>query len=129
MMNDTLRLALWALLFGAVVFAGYRLGVSGCEADKLESTRRAIEQANEQAAQDAELNTQASAKAAALEQKTRIVIKESVRYVASKPSPVACNLDACRMCLDAAVSRGDDGKDCPCRPDVALPTAGSLGKP
>jgi len=128
-MNDTLRLALWALLFGAVAFVGYRLGMSGCEADKLESTRRAIEQFNVQAAQDAELNAQASTKAAALETKTRIVIKESVRYVASKPSPVACNLDACRLCLDAAVSRGDDGKDCPCRSDVALPAAGSHNKP
>jgi len=128
-MNDTLRIALLALLFGAVAFAGYRLGVSGCEADKLESTRRAIEQFNAQAAQDAELNAQASSKVAAAEAKARIVIKESVRYVESKPSPVACDLDACRLCLDAAVSRGGDGTDCPCRPDVAMPVARSNNKP
>ncbi len=115
-------LAVLAILAG-VFAAGYRDGVARCEAqanrDKLAAVARAIEQAAQLAAQDAEISANYENTRVVREIKYR-EIERKVRDEVEKTVYSACRLDACGLCLATAAARDEAGADCPCQPDYSL---------
>lgn len=126
-------LAVLAILAG-VFAAGYRDGVAHAEAkansekldaekranqERIAAIRRAIEQANQLAAQDAEISANYEQARVVRETRYRVIEKE-VRHEIEKPVYSACRLDACGLCLATAAARDEAGTDCPCQPDYAL---------
>jgi len=116
------------ILISIAIFA-YQNGRSNCiseyQAKHVESLTRAIEQANEQAAIDAEILQSAIERKAENETRTNILTKEVVKYVASTPVLTDCALDDCGMCLATAAAKSADPSDCPCGTDVSVHATGS----
>ena len=123
----------WSLVALVLLIVGglwaYNQGVTNChneaQAKHAESLTRAIAQANEQAALDAEILQAASERKATHELRTKILTKTVTKYVASKPIYADCALDSCGLCLATAAANATDSKDCPCGTDAAMPATGS----
>ena len=129
-MNPNLIASLAAVvILCATAFIGFKVGESmtrsAMQELQIESTRRAIVQANAQAVQDAEIIQAASQKAEATQVKTRIIIKEVVRHVQDKPVYTDCQLDPIGLSLAQSAARGESGEGCTRGADAALPSPGS----
>ncbi len=90
------------------------------QAKHAESLTRAIEQANEQAAIDAEILQAASERKATHEIRTKILTKTVTRHVASTPVFTNCTLDPCGLCLANAAANATDSSGCPCGVNASM---------
>jgi len=111
----------------------YSKGATDCrneyQARHAESLTRAIAQANEQAAIDAEILQAASERDAVSQKINEKIITKVVRYVSLNPSPPACDLDDCRMCLKHSAAIGTDPAGCPCGTNDAVRITGGIAEP
>jgi len=110
----------------------YSKGATDChneyQAKHAESLARAITQANEQAAIDANILQAASERKATHEVRTKILTKTVTRHVASTPIFTDCTLDPCGLCLSLAAANATDSAACPCGLDASMPAAGSTAE-
>lgn len=124
---------------GIATGAGYRWGHHDAELvaqkaqlaaqkSQMENVNRAISQANERAAEDAEI-LRASEQVRVIEQtRTIIRVKEAARHVAENPDLYARRLDACGVCLARTAAAGTDPSACACESDGAPATATRSGQ-
>lgn len=118
------------LVLVVLVGGGYLKGLADAEAaakaERLAAVERAIAQAAEQAAIDAEILRAHAARQQAMQGRAQRLMKAVVKHV-EKPVYRDCRLDACGLCLAHAAAEGADGAACPCGPDDALPGPGGAG--
>jgi len=111
----------------------YNKGATDCrteyQAKHAESLTRAITQANEQAAIDASILRAASERDAVSQKINEKIITKVVRYVSLNPSPPACDLDDCRMCLKHSAAIGTDPAGCPCGTNDVVRITGGIAEP
>lgn len=124
MLEVAAAVALLAIIAGGAYLKGAKDARLEAEAAQLEAVQRAIRQASEQAAIDAEILRAAGERQQALETRTRTLIKTVVKHV-EKPVYRDCRLDACGLCIARAAADGADGAACPCAADAPLPAAGA----
>jgi len=131
-MNPLIEVLGAAALLVMAVVGGYVKGERDAEAkakiERLQAVERAIAQAGEQAAIDREILAAAAERQAAIQTKTRTLIRTVTRHVET-PVYRGCELDACGLCLAREAAAGRDGAACPCGPDAALPATGSAARP
>lgn len=129
-MNPLVEVVGAGLVLAALVGGGYLKGRADAEAAakayRLAAVERAIAQAAEQAAIDAEILRDHAARQQAMQGRAQRLIKTVVKHVQT-PVYRECRLDACGLCLAHAAARGADGAACPCGADDALPGPGGAG--
>lgn len=126
MLEVAAAVALLAIIAGGAYLKGAKDARLEAEAERLAAVQRAIRQASEQAAIDAEILRAAGERQQANETRSRTIIKTVVKHVQSAPDHYRdCRLDACGMCLARSAADGSDGASCPCTADAPLPAAGA----
>jgi len=126
-----------AIIAGGAYIKGAKDARLEADAQRLQAVERAIQQANEQARIDAEILTAAAERSAAIQTKTRTIIKRVQAHVQPKTAADSgghvdsryrsCTLDPVGLCLAREAAAGRDGAACPGRADAALPAAGITG--
>lgn len=95
-------------IFGSGVWVGHRIAKGECASDKLTSVSRAIKQADEQAAINAQFfEPRAEKRAVARRQNTKKSV-EAARHVATHPDLYSQRLDPVGLCLARSAAAGDN---------------------
>lgn len=99
-------------LFAAGYVVGYRIATGKCQGEKLDSVSRAIDQANQTAATDAQFFLpRAEKRAMDRRQGTKSTV-EAVRHVATHPDLYSQRIDPRGLCLIQSAAAGDN-RVCP----------------
>lgn len=113
-------------LFAAGYVIGYRIATGKCQGDKLTSVSRAIDQANQTAAVDAQFfQPRAEKRAMQRRQEIKSTV-EAVRHVANHPDLYGQRLDARGLCLIRSAAAGDN-RVCPAGSDGPSGTNNGTG--